>query len=142
MRALLGFSLFALMAAGAAGVGARAETYPTRQVTFVVPFAPGGGTEFLARLLGQRLEQRLGKPQLSRPFSVNSPASSTPWCGRADPDMSQVATNVRKRSQWLTTGSGKSVRHGCDKSAVAEVRRSQWPETKCLIARHYDLMTF
>src|SRR5262249_6589162 len=62
MRALLGFSLFALMAAGAAGVGARAETYPTRPVTFVVPFAPGGGTEFLARLLAQRLEQRLGKP--------------------------------------------------------------------------------
>src|SRR5215510_1940372 len=62
MRALLGFSLFALMAAGAAGVGARAETYPTRPVTFVVPFAPGGGTEFLARMLGQHLEQRLGKP--------------------------------------------------------------------------------
>ena len=41
MRALLGFSLFALMTAGAAGVGARAETYPTRPVTFVVPFAPG-----------------------------------------------------------------------------------------------------
>src|SRR5260221_286916 len=62
MRALLGFSLFALMTAGAAGLCARAETYPTRPVTFVVPFAPGGGTEFLARLLGQRLEQRLGNP--------------------------------------------------------------------------------
>src|SRR5260370_7931919 len=62
MRALLGFSLFALMTAGAAGTCAHAQTYPTRPVTFVVPFAPGGGTEFLARLLGQRLEQRLGKP--------------------------------------------------------------------------------
>ena len=28
----------------------------------MVPFAAGGGTEFLARMLGQRLEQRLGKP--------------------------------------------------------------------------------
>src|SRR5712691_4089487 len=62
MRALLGFSLFALMTAGAAGTCANAQTYPARPVTFVVPFAPGGGTEFLARLLGQRLEQRLGKP--------------------------------------------------------------------------------
>ena len=49
------------------GRGARtaaAQTYPSRPVTFVVPFAPGGGTEFLARMLGQRLEQRLGKPFL------------------------------------------------------------------------------
>jgi tripartite-type tricarboxylate transporter receptor subunit TctC len=62
MKMLLGFSLLALMAAGAAGTSAHAQTYPARPVTFVVPFAPGGGTEFLARLLGQRLEQRLGKP--------------------------------------------------------------------------------
>src|SRR5262249_39562927 len=62
MRALLGFSLLALMAAGAPGTGAHAPTHPARPVTFVVPFAPGGGTEFLARLLGQRLEQRMGKP--------------------------------------------------------------------------------
>ena len=40
----------------------QSQSYPTRPVSFVVPFAAGGGTEFLARLLGQRLEQRLGKP--------------------------------------------------------------------------------
>ena len=39
-----------------------AEDYPTRAVTFIVPFAPAGGTDTLARLLGQKLEQRLGKP--------------------------------------------------------------------------------
>ena len=52
------------LAAGAALEPAAAQTYPSRPVTFVVPFAPGGGTEFLARMLGQRLEQRLGKPFL------------------------------------------------------------------------------
>src|SRR5262249_7811476 len=62
MKTLLGFSLLALVALDAAGGCASAQTYPTRPVTFVVPFAPGGGTEFLARLLGQRLEQRLGQP--------------------------------------------------------------------------------
>src|SRR6266508_636843 len=39
-----------------------AQDYPTKPVMFVVPYAPGGGTEVMARLLGRRLEQRLGKP--------------------------------------------------------------------------------
>jgi len=41
---------------------AQANDYPNRAVTFVVPFAPGGVTGLFARLLGQKLEQRLGKP--------------------------------------------------------------------------------
>jgi tripartite-type tricarboxylate transporter receptor subunit TctC len=54
--------LVSLAACGATVAPVQAQTYPTRPVTFVVPFAPGGGTEFLARMLGQTLEQRLGKP--------------------------------------------------------------------------------
>jgi tripartite-type tricarboxylate transporter receptor subunit TctC len=40
----------------------RAEDYPTRQVNFIVPFAPGGGTDILGRLFGQKLSDRFGKP--------------------------------------------------------------------------------
>jgi len=43
-------------------VGAAAQDYPSKPVMFIVPYAPGGGTETMARLLGRRLEQRLGKP--------------------------------------------------------------------------------
>jgi tripartite-type tricarboxylate transporter receptor subunit TctC len=46
-----------LMAAG----GASAEDYPARPVTFVVPFAPGGATDILGRLVGQKLTDRFGK---------------------------------------------------------------------------------
>jgi len=53
--------LVAILAAGAVPPTA-AQDYPTRSVTIVVPFTPAGGTDILARLFGQRLEQRLGKP--------------------------------------------------------------------------------
>jgi len=39
-----------------------AQDYPNRPVTFVVPFAPGGSTDVLGRLMGQKLSERLGKP--------------------------------------------------------------------------------
>ena len=41
---------------------ARADEYPTRPVTLVVPYTPGGSTEILARIVGDKLGKRLGKP--------------------------------------------------------------------------------
>jgi tripartite-type tricarboxylate transporter receptor subunit TctC len=41
---------------------ARAQTYPTRPVRLIVGVAPGGPIDFLARLMGQWLSERLGQP--------------------------------------------------------------------------------
>jgi len=43
------------------GAAAQAQPYPTRQITIVVPFAAGGPTDVLARVLGQRMSQSLGQ---------------------------------------------------------------------------------
>jgi tripartite-type tricarboxylate transporter receptor subunit TctC len=42
--------------------GARAQGYPTKPVTVIVPFAAGGATDVLARFLGERLRAVLGQP--------------------------------------------------------------------------------
>ncbi|MSP98297.1 MAG: tripartite tricarboxylate transporter substrate binding protein [Betaproteobacteria bacterium] len=39
-----------------------AQTYPSRPVKFVVPFAPGGGTDLVARIIGQKMGEGLGQP--------------------------------------------------------------------------------
>jgi len=40
---------------------ARAQDYPTRPVTLVAPYAAGGGADLLARLMAQKLTERLGQ---------------------------------------------------------------------------------
>jgi tripartite-type tricarboxylate transporter receptor subunit TctC len=46
----------------ASAPSASAEDYPTRPIHVIVPFAPGGGSDFIARFMGVRLGELLGKP--------------------------------------------------------------------------------
>src|SRR5438270_10869493 len=54
--------------AGAAGLAlaplprARAAAYPERALTLIVPFAPGGSTDILARIVAEHLHRSLGQP--------------------------------------------------------------------------------
>jgi len=80
--------LAAALSAGAARI-ARAQgpkDYPAHPVTFIVPFAQGGTTDLLGRLLGQKLEERLGQR-----FAIENRAGSgtvvaTNFIAKSPPD--------------------------------------------------------
>jgi tripartite-type tricarboxylate transporter receptor subunit TctC len=61
MRGLLRVALAAVSVLGLVPVAA-ADDYPSRPITIIVPFAPGGAADVGARLFGQKLSERLGKP--------------------------------------------------------------------------------
>ncbi|HEU5276173.1 MAG TPA: tripartite tricarboxylate transporter substrate binding protein, partial [Xanthobacteraceae bacterium] len=52
----------ALVLLSAFAVEAVAASYPTRPVTLVVAFTPGGPSDVLSRIVGQQLEKVLGQP--------------------------------------------------------------------------------
>src|SRR5690606_11932381 len=39
-----------------------AQTYPAKAIRMVIPFPPGGATDLLGRLVGQKLSERVGQP--------------------------------------------------------------------------------
>jgi tripartite-type tricarboxylate transporter receptor subunit TctC len=65
---------------------AQAQDYPNRPVTFVVPFAPGGVTGLFARVLGQKLEQRLGKSFVVDHRPGGGGVTAATAVARAEPD--------------------------------------------------------
>ena len=62
------------LAGASANYAVAAETYPVRTIRWIVPYPPGGTTDILARIMGQRLSERLGQQVLidNRPGAGNN----------------------------------------------------------------------
>src|SRR5258706_9562674 len=62
IAALSGLGVAGLLAFGPAAV--QAADYPSRPIRLITPFPPGGGTDAVARIIGEKLAEQLGQPVL------------------------------------------------------------------------------
>src|SRR5437763_3596148 len=73
---------------------ASAQSYPTRPVRVVVPFAPGGPTDIFARLIVQKLSEQLGKQFYIENVGGASGSIGTVQVAKAPPDGYTILFNV------------------------------------------------
>ena len=89
--ALTARQTFGLMALGFAAVlsttgPACAQSWPTRAITLVVPFAAGGGTDAFARPIAQQLDTQLGQRVLVENRAGAGGTAGAAFAAKADPD--------------------------------------------------------
>ena len=75
----------ALLLAGLTA-SAHAQNYPTRAVRLVVPFAPGGSTDIVARVIAQKLNEMWGQPVIVDNRAGGSTVIGTDVVAKAPPD--------------------------------------------------------
>jgi tripartite-type tricarboxylate transporter receptor subunit TctC len=71
-----------VLAAGAAS----AQTYPNRPITLIVPFAPGGATDAIARIIQDSMAKSLGQPIVVENIGGAGGMIAAAKAARADPD--------------------------------------------------------
>jgi tripartite-type tricarboxylate transporter receptor subunit TctC len=89
------FALFVVVACGATGAPhAQAQSFPTRVVRSVVPFAPGASTDLVARLFGQKLSEAWGQQVVVENRGGAGGGIGAETVAKADPDgYTQLVTN-------------------------------------------------
>ena len=90
--------LLAAALAGAA-MAAQAQTYPTRPITIIVPYAAGGPTDTVGRVMAERMRDLLGQPVVVENVTGAAGSIGTGRAARAAPDgytlsLGDVSTHV------------------------------------------------
>ncbi len=83
MKKFIVASMLALLAGIA---GAQAQTYPSRPITLVVPFPPGGSTDTIARIMAERMRSTLGQPVIIENVGGAGGSIAVGRLARAAPD--------------------------------------------------------
>jgi tripartite-type tricarboxylate transporter receptor subunit TctC len=73
---------------------ALAQSYPNRQITLLVPWAPGGSTDILARIVALHLHQSMGQPVIIENRTGGAGNIGTGAAARATPDGYTILFNT------------------------------------------------
>src|SRR3984893_2624582 len=76
----------ALLAIFAGTFTAQAQPYPSRQITLVVPFPPGGSTDVAARIMAEKMRAALGQPVIIENVGGAGGSIAVGRVARAQPD--------------------------------------------------------
>ena len=105
-NALMGVVLGALSAAAPASAQPVADKYPDKPIKIIVPFAPGGSTDIIARVIGQKMTESWGQTVVVETRPGAATIIGTQAAANADPDghtllitVSNHATNPSLRDK-------------------------------------------
>jgi tripartite-type tricarboxylate transporter receptor subunit TctC len=86
----------AALAAPTVSTVVKAQTYPTRPITMIVPFAAGGTTDVIGRVLAARMRDSLKQPVIIENVSGADGSIGTGRAARARPDGYTIDPSLRR----------------------------------------------
>jgi tripartite-type tricarboxylate transporter receptor subunit TctC len=88
---------------------ARAQSYPARPITIVVPYAPGGQTDVIARNLAERMKVSLGQPVIIENVTGAGGTIATGRAVRAAPD--GYTLSIGQNDSHVVTGATYALQY-------------------------------
>ena len=119
-RGFLSLALLAILAVPCAGQG-----YPAKPLRMIVPFPPGGAADLLARLVGQKLTERMGQPVVVETRAGGGGNIGTEYVAKSPPDGYTIMIGglVLAINQSLFKNLGYSLAN--DLTAIAQIATYQ-----------------
>ena len=97
---------------------AQAQDYPTRPIRFILPVPPGGSVDTMARIMAEKLRQKLGQPVI---------VENRPGAG----NLIGIDAVLQPRPTATRSCSGRARRSSSPSSSIRTARSTTKPSSRC-----------